>query len=751
MAPPVAVLWTDKEREWQTILPRLREAMPQVFTLGDFDLASRTGPGIWIRAVLARAMSEPQWPTDTVPVIYLPGVGRSDLRAIEACPAPLLPLAELQYRGVFWTQQSGRDWTLRAFLQSEQGGLGLDVAQDAATLAAVARALSRLADEPLAPLRVKRLEAEDFNALLHPDPARTLLQWLNDPKATRARWAPGEWAAFRSACRDKYAFDPEGDSELEAAEQLVKQKGSWKAVWTRFEEAPGAFPNVKSVLKRVQIDLFPSPALPLHNENQENALRAELIKLKNSKPHDARKRISELEARHGERRAWVWARLGDAPLACALVHLAVLAETASRPLGGTTPDQVAEQFAQEGWRADAAAIDALAAVQDQKDVQAVQAALTNLYAPWLEASALHLQHLVGEDPLPVNPGLEERAVGPLPSGSCFMFIDGLRFDIAMKLKQGLDAKGWSVDLKHCWSTMPSVTATGKYAVSPIAPLLDGNEPGDQFCPLIAATAQPLSHDRFQRLLSESGIQVLDRDATGDPAGCAWTEAGTIDDAGHREGWKLSRRIQEELAWIIQRVASLLNAGWREIRVATDHGWLLLPGGLPKVHLSKYVAKHRWGRCAVLETGADAIVQTVPWFWNKDAQIAIAPGISCFEAGMEYAHGGLSVQECVTPALRIRAGAAKMPVVSITSVTWKGLKCSVALDGDTQGCMIDLRSKAGDPSSSLTVERQPRPIAKEKMATLYADDAHQDAAAVLVVVSEDGRPLAKRATTVGGGA
>ena len=40
-------------------------------------------------------------------------------------PAELQPLAELQYRGVLWSQKNGRDWTVNAFVQSRDGGLGI--------------------------------------------------------------------------------------------------------------------------------------------------------------------------------------------------------------------------------------------------------------------------------------------------------------------------------------------------------------------------------------------------------------------------------------------------------------------------------------------------------------------------------------------------------------------------------------------------------------------------------------------------
>jgi hypothetical protein len=51
-------------------------------------------------------------------------------------------LAELQYRGVFWSQTNGKDWTVKAFLTARQGGLALNVAQDQPTQQALRRTLA---------------------------------------------------------------------------------------------------------------------------------------------------------------------------------------------------------------------------------------------------------------------------------------------------------------------------------------------------------------------------------------------------------------------------------------------------------------------------------------------------------------------------------------------------------------------------------------------------------------------------------
>ena len=49
--PPAVILWTDKERQWEPLAPRLREALPQFLTLGPYAPGERTGPAIWIKCM----------------------------------------------------------------------------------------------------------------------------------------------------------------------------------------------------------------------------------------------------------------------------------------------------------------------------------------------------------------------------------------------------------------------------------------------------------------------------------------------------------------------------------------------------------------------------------------------------------------------------------------------------------------------------------------------------------------------------
>jgi hypothetical protein len=124
---PACILWPDRDRQWKAIIPRLQNEMPELLVLGDYDPERKTGPAIWLRCVIARKVDDIPFSEDITPILYLPGVSRQDLRAVESCPESLKPLAELQYLGVIWSQVNGKDWTILTFLKSDQDGLGVEL------------------------------------------------------------------------------------------------------------------------------------------------------------------------------------------------------------------------------------------------------------------------------------------------------------------------------------------------------------------------------------------------------------------------------------------------------------------------------------------------------------------------------------------------------------------------------------------------------------------------------------------------
>ena len=60
-ATAVAVLWTDKERQWEGAIGQLRQAMPRLLTLGDFNIEQRSGPAIWLKCAIAGSLPAVQF------------------------------------------------------------------------------------------------------------------------------------------------------------------------------------------------------------------------------------------------------------------------------------------------------------------------------------------------------------------------------------------------------------------------------------------------------------------------------------------------------------------------------------------------------------------------------------------------------------------------------------------------------------------------------------------------------------------
>lgn len=754
---PAVILWTDKERQWEGLLPELRHHLP-LLTLGPYMLEERSGPAFWLRCAVAGVLDSPPVPVGATPVIYMPGVSRSDLRAVESCPKDLQPLAELQYRGVFWSHSNGRDWTVAGFLQSPNGGLGIAIQEGAATENALQMGLEVLAREPLSSLmRAQPLGAAYIHELLTPDPGRLLLHWLNDPEGTRATLSTEAWEAFLAVCRDVYNFRPEQDGPITGTRKLGQRKGAWARVWDLFREQPERYSGVVALLaneKPAQLSLFEEPPYggdedprspwPRENERAEVALQQDLRTLTGMTAPTSRERVRELEVHHAGRRKWVWARLGQAPLTLTLEHLADLAMRTGAPITGLSTAEIVSLYADSGWRTDLAMLRALAATAGMApdDEAAVRTAATALYRDWLEGAATAFQQAVtGVDAL----NYPADAVPETGEGTCLLFVDGLRFDLGMVLAELLQAKGLEPSVTPCLAALPPVTSTAKPAVSPVARLLTGNGGLET---LIASVGQKVNATVLHKQITAAGFQVLRGDEAGDPAGRAWTEQGEIDKYGHNHGLRVAEHGLQEVERLAQRIGYLLAAGWREVIVVTDHGWLLLPGGLPTATLPEHLTEVRKGRCARLKDGSTTDATTVPWHWDPEVRIAVAPGIRCYEAGKVYEHGGLSPQECIAPVITIRKAQAVVGV-QIEQATWRGLRCRITLTGASKAMTVDLRTSAADPASS--VADTPKVPDPDGTTTLFLHGDRDDlvgSAAWIVVTGEDGALLAQQQTVIG---
>ena len=746
VAVPRVILWPDQDRLWASCVKPLRETLPALWTLGDYAPENATGPAAWLRYQLDT------YAGDDIPVIYLPGVDRSAFRGAKACPPQVTHLFALQFQGQFWCQKNGKNWTPYAFLSSGDGGLGLDVAGDQETKGAIQECLRPLLHVELDALRDHRLEAGDFRAVVTKDPARMVLKWMSAPEKMKASLGDGgtEWASFRAVCKANYGFDPDADGALTAAERLAGGKGAWPLVWRLYKDAPRSYPGVKEIL-----GLLPAASLfeqavefrPSWNQKAEQELEAGMLGLAEATPKEASAAIIQLAAAHKHRADWVWAMLGDSPLALAIVRLRELAEIVQAAGNPSTWAALAEYYASTGWRADFAALQALDAAHSAAATKAVTVAIRAAYLPWLEKFAGLTQAFVASYP---TAGPSSCRNSPIEAGTVYLFADGLRLDVARALEERLADPNLPFDTAFTfeWTALPTVTATAKPAFRPLAARLGGPLKGAGFQSKEKTTGKDLDQARFKQILEELGISFLEPDEVGLAVGCGWTEHGSLDTYGHEQGAKVAWRVEEELSSLQQRISQLLNAGWTKVSVVTDHGWLMVPGGLPKVALPQHLTASRWSRCALPAAGAQHGYPVTSWFWDAAEAVVLAPGVSCFIAGKEYAHGGLTMQEALIPSLTVTAkkgsGGA---VVVLRELTWNGMRLTAVFEG-AAGLTIDIRGKVADSSTSFLESSKCGSADGLKNSLLVPDDGRIGTAAFLVVLDHTGACIFKRPVVIG---
>lgn len=755
---PACILWLDGENQWKDVTQTLLAKLPELLILGEYDPEKHTGPAIWLRCAIAGKIDELQLPHDKTPIIYLPGIGCQDLR-VDKIKETLKPLAELQYRSVTWSQINSKDWTVLGFLESDQGGVGLDVAQDNETKSALVRALDPLLDTETEILRGKRLDKDFFNAMRAGDYSRRLLQWLDQGDTLRSTLGENEWQAFVEICKSKLSFSPEKDGILIGASKLASHDPQWQSIWERYREAPHRYPNIPNRIRSCKppvsnIDWWNQNKTcydrwPQWNEAQENALRLKLSAIDTLTASEARETILELERDHKSRRNLVWAELGEAPLAQALEHLAILAQTTAKALNAGTINELAIDYQNTGWKADDAILRALFCVEKKEDIEVITKAIRSIYIPWAEESARYLQRITDKTGYPCNSPKSHKS-SEYNECECILFVDGLRFDTAKRLVKFLKDSGYQVEEKQTWAPIPTVTSTGKPAVTPVHDKIKGKDAANNFEPCIAESGQTLKGYQLKKMLTEAGWQIPDAKSGCSSNGKAWFEYGDIDREGHDRGWKLAKQIDNILKDIRDFITQLIGAGWKKVHIVTDHGWLLLPGNLPKTELPAAQVETKWGRCAAIKPGALIDESFYPWYWNPDQHFALAPGISCFRNGTEYDHGGISLQECIILEMQVTQGSPHAPriIPQITDIIWKGLRCTVAVDSVFEGLSVDIRTQPGNPSSSIVLTQKGLDE-NGKASMVIENEDLESSEATIVLINQKGELVTQVKTIVGG--
>ena len=352
-------------------------------------------------------------------------------------------------------------------------------------------------------------------------------------------------------------------------------------VWNRLADVPQQFrpvcERVREETGRDHADMFGEgdPVTnPQDNAFAEKTLAQNLGETAQLPSREASSKIIALEERHRARRDTLWAKLGEAPLAKALEPLARLAAATETTLPGNDLAALASAYAQDGWRADAALIETIDAAGTREDI--VARAAGTLYRPWVDALARRFRaayEAAGEPALP-----SPLVIVP---GTVVLFVDGLRMDVGRAVSERLSAAGGEAALGWRLSPIPSVTATAKALVTPVGDSVAGRGDVEAFLPLETSSGRPASAEVLRKAMLARGIQVLERGGVARPektTSIGYAECGNIDKDGHNMGLRLAGQVENEVARISEYAIALKAAGWPRVRIVTDHGWLLMPGG-----------------------------------------------------------------------------------------------------------------------------------------------------------------------------
>lgn len=700
---PNVILWPDPESQWVSIVDILRKEIPAFLSLGIYNSGLNQGPAIWLKCMVDKSLPEANWKDDTIPVIYMPGISKENFKKIEDAPSALQPLMEYQFTGNLWTQENGKEWTIMAFLQNIEQGMGLDVDRDGSTKEALIKTLPSIAQEPRSFFR-KKVDADFLNELLVPEVIPNLLKWIEGGDDALAFLGLDEKEAFKDVIKSQYQLNLDYSLVLDFVKMIGAQKDPWHTVWQYFANAPHKYPKLNQFLEQVTPDdlgtgLFqlPEDSWPPVNRQKEETLKAAILKLKNKEPGPAVEQLEKLAIEHKPRLQWVWTELGQSPFAEALPKMLELAKYCLQTYNNDSVVSLSEYYQKKGYKIDQT-FRQLYLIADSKEYKQALLVITDIfYRPWLEKITDRFQALVKSSVDEITDTMHHEKIVKAPF---ILFVDAFRYDIAIAFTNQLSNR-FETEVQQTWSALPSLTPTSKPSVSPIVSSVSSASEINNFQPFLTS-GSPLTHHYFKNELKENGIQFISSESEiDDLSKHYWMEIGDIDEKGHNEQAAMLQRVPKLLSELINTVNRISEKGIKEITIVTDHGWLLVPGGLPKVNLHKDLVETRWGRCAELKEGAATDLLQLPWTWNPNIHIAYAPGISFFKKNEEYAHGGISIQECMTPLITIKVQETRASVKAfIETYKWVGLRLQVKTSATDNSFTLDIRTKRDDASSSI---------------------------------------------------
>jgi len=318
----------------------------------------------------------------------------------------------------------------------------------------------------------------------------------------------------------------------------------------------------------------------------------------------------------------------------------------------------------------------------------------------------------------VAPALKERG-----KRVAFFLVDALRYELGVEL-ESLLAKEGACELTPVCAQLPTVTAVGMAALMPEA---DGNlrltREGEKLVPTLKGKAVVVPKDRLEYVRSIYGDQcdMIDLDdllamnvspkkkpKLPDTVRLLLVKTTDIDEIGEVNPAKARELMPRALKDILAGLGKLKKLGFDDVVIATDHGFLLLPGqeagdAVPKPSGDWLQVKDR---CLLGSGSANSSCVVFPrhevGIRGDFESYAVPRSFGTFSRRVPYFHEGLSLQECVLPviAVRLKKEVKAKPASVEVHISYKAGKTNQVT---TRLPLIDVSVFAGDIFESSEME------------------------------------------------
>lgn len=260
----------------------------------------------------------------------------------------------------------------------------------------------------------------------------------------------------------------------------------------------------------------------------------------------------------------------------------------------------------------------------------------------------------------------------------YLMIDALRYELGVALEQQLVEDG-AVALQAALAPLPTITPVGMAALLPgagqqlslrrddktLVPML-----GDQ--PVVnVAQRMDVLRKRYGQRFAEGRLEDYVRGRLDVPADADLLVLRAVEIDSHFENHPdtAPAEITNALRRIRMALHRLAEAGFQDVVIATDHGFFINThagaGDVCGKPEGNWMVEH--DRCAL----GDGAVGNTHYVLPADkagirgdvAKLAGPLTLAAYRAGLQYFHGGASLQECVVPVLTVQLKTKGQPAVT----------------------------------------------------------------------------------------